>query len=119
MSALRFAVGATSATAVASRVMALASSILSGAATTLVGPRRSAPGETMSRLVPMLAMSAVIFAVAPRPSVTMAITEATPMTMPSVVSTERIVLRRTSRNAIRIVDQITPHLGCPARRGRP
>ncbi len=67
----------------------------------------------------MLAMSVVIFAVAPRPSVTMAITEATPMTMPSVVNTERIVLRRTSRSAIKIVDQITSHLAGRARRGRP
>ncbi len=44
-------------------------------------------------------MSDFTFSVVPLPMVIMAMTAATPMTMPSSVSTERIALRRTERSA--------------------
>ena len=62
------------------------------------GPTRW-PGITVSRFAPMLAMSAVTWAVAPLPSVTMMITDATPMMIPSVVSDERRTFRRIPRRA--------------------
>jgi hypothetical protein len=57
----------------------------------------------VSMLTPMLETSAVTLSLAPRPSVTSAMTAATPMTMPSMVSTERSVLRRISRMAMSTV----------------
>ena len=52
------------------------------------------PARTTSRLLPSLAMSALTFSVVPLPIVTMAMTAATPMTMPSRVRNERSTLRR-------------------------
>ena len=49
------------------------------------GPTRC-PGMTLSMLLPMLAMSAVTWAVAPLPRVTMMITDATPMMIPRAVN---------------------------------
>jgi hypothetical protein len=66
------------------------------------------PGIKTSMLEPMLAISPVTLAVAPRPSACMRITAATPMTMPSAVSDERIVLRRISRSAMTSTLQIMP-----------
>ena len=57
------------------------------------------PGITVSRLLPRFAMSDVTTAVAPLPSVTMMITEATPMMIPRAVSDDRRTFRRISRNA--------------------
>src|SRR3990167_3431423 len=50
-------------------------------------------------LLPRLEMSALILAVAPPPTVTMMITAATPITIPSTVRKERSALRRISRRA--------------------
>jgi hypothetical protein len=63
-----------------------------------LGPMRW-PGRTISRLVPRLLIWSDTARVAPLPTVTIVITAATPMTMPSVVSTERSRLRRISRSA--------------------
>src|SRR5690242_16365300 len=70
------------------------------------GPRPVwAPGVMISRLLPRLWMLSVILAVVPVPSVTIAITAATPMTMPRMVSVERIALRRIARRASMIVSR--------------
>ena len=50
---------------------------------------------TTSRLLPSLEMSVFTFSVVPLPMVIMAMTAATPMTMPSSVRNERSTLRRT------------------------
>ena len=57
-------------------------------------PRCSWPRMTISMLAPRLEMSDVTRAVAPLPSVTMTMTAATPITMPSTVSEDRMRLRR-------------------------
>ena len=60
-------------------------------------------------------MSALTFAVAPAPSVTIAITAATPITMPSMVSDERSTLRRicAQRHQDRVPDhQAASPSGC-------
>ena len=62
------------------------------------GPRRW-PGITLSMLLPMVAMSAVTCAVAPLPSVTMMMTDATPMMIPSAVNDDRRTFLRISRSA--------------------
>ncbi len=54
---------------------------------------------TISRLVPRLSICRCTAASAPRPILTIAITAATPMTMPSVVNAERSTLRRNARSA--------------------
>ena len=54
-------------------------------------------------LVPWLWICSSMAARAPDPSAIMAITEATPMITPSMVSTERILLRRMARAAMRTV----------------
>jgi hypothetical protein len=48
------------------------------------------PGKTMIRLLPMLWICAWIRSVAPAPTPTMAMTAATPMMMPSIVSADRV-----------------------------
>ena len=53
------------------------------------------PARTTSRLLPSLEMSVLTFSVVPEPMVIMAMTAATPMTMPSSVRNERSTLRRT------------------------
>src|SRR5690606_38617779 len=60
-----------------------------------------------------LPISALTLAVVPLPMVIMAMTAATPMTMPSRVSTERSALRRTERRARRIVSRSMRHLQPP------
>jgi hypothetical protein len=57
-------------------------------------------------LFPGELMSLVTLAVAPRPIVTIAMTDATPMTTPSVVSTDRIAFRRMATSAIKMVVKI-------------
>ena len=106
MSAPRLAVGATRDAAFTSRVIAFTSSAVNAVALELTGPRRSLPGMTMSMFEPIFSMSDVIFPDAPRATVTIEITEATPITMPSVVRTERMVLRLTSRIAMMRIAQI-------------
>src|SRR5690606_2481925 len=86
------------------------SSTRNGVALTFTGPRRSAPGMTMSMFCPRLAMSLVTRAVAERPSETIAMTEPTPITMPSVVRTERMTLRLISRSAMSRVESHTSGL---------
>ena len=54
----------------------------------------------MSIFVPRLEMLLRTLAVADCPSVTMAITEATPITIPSVVRAERRTFRRRARKAM-------------------
>ena len=69
-------------------------------------PRENVPALTVSKFLPSLPMSSVTLAVAPRPTDTSAITAPTPITTPSIVNTERRVLRRISRRAMKIVAQI-------------
>ena len=60
-----------------------------------VEPERSGrAARTTSRLLPSLEMSVRTFSVVPEPMVIMAMTAATPMTMPSSVRNERSTLRR-------------------------
>ena len=58
------------------------------------------PGSTMIRLLPMLWICSCIRAVAPAPTPTIAMTAATPMMMPSMVSAERVrfTLQRAQRD---------------------
>ena len=56
-------------------------------------------GRRSGRFLPSDPMVDVTLAVAPLPSVTIAITAATPMMMPSVVRAARIRFRRNSRTA--------------------
>ena len=58
------------------------------------------PGRTMIRLLPMLWICCCIRAVAPAPTPTIAITAATPMMMPSMVSAERALFTLRARSAI-------------------
>ena len=57
------------------------------------------PGITISRLLPRLEIWSETERVAPLPSVTIVMTAATPMTMPSMVRNERSRLRRIARSA--------------------
>lgn len=99
-------VGAIVAIPSISRSTARTASCLKGWAALWVGPFCSLLGWAMKRLVPMLEMSAVILLAAPRPRSVMMITEATPITIPSMVREERMGFRRISRNAITIVVHI-------------
>ena len=67
------------------------------------GPRRNDPALMFRTLDPALRMLDSIDARAPFPSATMTMTAATPMIMPSAVSTVRMALRRSALSAIRIV----------------
>ena len=58
------------------------------------------PESTTIRLLPMEAICSLMRSCAPEPTATMAITAATPMMMPSMVSAERILLMRSARRAI-------------------
>ena len=58
------------------------------------------PESTTIRLLPMEAICSLMRSCAPDPTATMAITAATPMMMPSMVSAERILLMRSARKAI-------------------
>ena len=57
-------------------------------------------------VVPWLWICSSIAARAPEPSAIMAITEATPMITPSIVSAERTLLRRIARSATRKVSRM-------------
>src|SRR5262245_3591575 len=59
-----------------------------------------APGKTIRRLFPRLWICCWTAASAPRPMLTMVITAATPMMMPSIVSAERSLFRRSARSAV-------------------
>ena len=56
-------------------------------------PELTAPGTTTSRLVPRLSICLRTASLAPWPTATMAISAATPMKTPSMVSAERVRLR--------------------------
>ena len=93
------AVGATAASEGMSLERASASTALNGGAVEdCPGPSRC-PGLIRSRLLPRLAIWSVTCTAAPPPMVTMMITAATPMTMPSMVRDDRSTFRRISRMA--------------------
>src|SRR6202011_3899692 len=62
------------------------------------------PEKIRITFCPRLAICASTWALAPLPIPTIAMTAATPMMMPSAVSTERILFRRNARNAMLNVD---------------
>ncbi len=64
------------------------------------------PEKIRITFCPRLAIWASTCAFAPLPMPTIAMTAATPMMMPSAVSTERILFRRRARNAMLRVDPI-------------
>src|SRR5271157_1659095 len=64
-------------------------------------PAVNAPGKIMSRLVPRLAIWELIALRAPWPMASMAMTAATPITMPSMVRNDRILFRLMERSAMR------------------
>ena len=66
----------------------------------LTPPLAAVPGMTSRLLAPMLAMVFWMAADEPLPISIMAMTAATPMMMPSVVSAARMMLRRRARNAV-------------------
>ena len=66
-------------------------------------PEVVAPGMTIKRFVPRLWICFCTAASAPCPMLTMVITAATPMMMPSIVRMERSLLRRSARKAVRRV----------------
>ena len=66
-------------------------------------PLEKLPGMTVMRFWPSEATCASTWTLAPLPMLTMVMTAATPMIMPSAVSIERIVLRRRARSATRRV----------------
>ncbi|MCG3163444.1 MAG: hypothetical protein JMDDDDMK_04871 [Acidobacteria bacterium] len=89
-----------------SRLMASTSSTVKVLTLVELVPLRTPPKfieleKIVSILVPMLEICCWIEACAPWPMLTMAITAATPMTMPSMVRAERILLRASARKAIR------------------
>src|SRR5215471_6041403 len=61
-------------------------------------PAREAPGSTTTRFVPRLSICWRTDSLAPWPTATIAINAATPMSTPSIVKIDRIVLRRTAWN---------------------
>ena len=67
----------------------------------LTPPLDAVPGMTSRLLAPMLAMVFCTAVLEPWPISVMAMTAATPMMMPSVVSAERMTLRRRARKAVR------------------
>ncbi len=95
-----WAVGATARRLPTCCAMASASAASKGRARAPPRPGpKPCPGRTMSRLLPRLAIRLVTSAVAPAPTVTMVITAATPMMIPSTVREERSTFRRISRSA--------------------
>ena len=66
-------------------------------------PRCALPARTVIRFVPAVLTCSSICACAPVPSATIAMTAATPMIMPSMVSAVRILLRASALKAIRSV----------------
>ena len=74
-----------------------------------------APDDTISTLVPIDANACSTRARAPSPIATIAITAATPMMMPSAVSSDRNLLRSSARSATRMT---SPGLMAPPPRVR-
>ena len=67
-------------------------------------PISAAPGTTTNRLVPRLSICLRTASLAPWPTAIMAISAATPMKTPSMVSAERILLRASAWvAAVRII----------------
>jgi len=64
-------------------------------------PRETAPDPTNSTFDPMAAIWSCACCCAPCPTLTMAITAATPIMMPSMVSADRSLLRAKARIAMR------------------
>ena len=94
---------ATLLTAGQSRAMASAScgvSVMTLPLPKVTPPLDAVPGMTSKLLAPMLAMVFCTAMAEPWPISVMAMTADTPMTMPSVVSDERITLRRRARSAV-------------------
>jgi hypothetical protein len=69
----------------------------------LTPPLAAVPGTTNKTLAPMVAMVFRIAAEEPVPISIMAMTAPTPMTMPRVVNSARIGLRRSAVMAVRAV----------------
>jgi hypothetical protein len=65
----------------------------------LTPPELAVPGMISRLLAPMLRIVCCTAALAPWPISTMAMTAATPMTMPSVVSAERMTFRLSDLKA--------------------
>ena len=110
--------GATKRTSGTSARMARRSSQVSvgnDPAPALAPPDVFAPDDTISTLVPIAENACSTRARAPSPIATIAITAATPMMMPSVVSSDRSLLRSSARSATRMT---SPGLMTPPRRGR-
>ena len=63
------------------------------------------PGRTMIVLLPMLAICCWMRCFAPEPMAAVAITAATPITMPSMVSAERSLLTCSARKAMRMEER--------------
>src|SRR5262245_50896047 len=72
----------------------------------LAPPALEKPGKMVTRFVPWALTWSSIICCAPDPSATMAMTAATPMIMPSMVSAVRSLLRARAFRAIRIVIKI-------------
>src|SRR5882672_10854017 len=62
-------------------------------------PARACPGLTLTSVVPSAAMRSFTARSAPRPSATMAMTAATPITMPSIVRNDRSRFARSASSA--------------------
>ena len=74
------------------------------------------PERTTIRLLPMEAICSLMRCWAPDPTATIAITAATPMMIPSMVSAERILLTRSARSAIFMLAKIFLVKNAPIRR---
>src|SRR5688572_20887108 len=65
------------------------------------------PGMMVSKVVPSALMRSRTACCAPRPSAIIAMTAATPMTMPSIVRNDRILLARSAPRATRRISPIS------------
>ncbi len=98
--------GATAFTFCTSRMIASKSSgvsVMELPVPKLTPPDAAVPGSTISVLAPMLANESLIALADPAPISTIAITAATPITMPSVVSTARVMFRCSARRPVIMV----------------
>ena len=75
----------------------------------LTPPLAAVPGKTRRLLAPMLAMVAWMALDEPLPISIMAMTAATPMTMPRVVRAARMMLRRRPCSAVRSIHWSRSH----------
>ena len=85
--------GATAFAPARSAFRAATSRRVKGLASELARPGPNCPGATNRRLLPSREISSLTWAVVPLPIVTMAITAATPMTIPSIVRVDLSALR--------------------------